>query len=163
MRSGSALRNRKGIPRPKGRTPIQRFWEKVNKHTLSGCWEWTGSRNDYGYGQMKWDSVKVIYAHRFSYELHIGPIPTGLVLMHSCDKPSCVNPDHLTPGTNSDNTKDMILKGRCRTAKITIEQVREIKRRLAGGEYYRDMAKEFNVSVTTVYFIKTGKTWANVA
>jgi hypothetical protein len=77
----------------------------------SGCWEWIGSKNDFGYGLLLIDKVQ-IRAHRYSYERSKGPIPRGLVIMHSCDNPPCVNPDHLSLGTRLENNRDAAHKGR---------------------------------------------------
>lgn len=139
------------LKRPDG-TPEERFFRKVNKHTLSGCWEWTGSKNDYGYGQMKFDTVKVIYAHRFSYEIHKGPIPEGAVLMHSCDRPSCVNPDHLTPGTQKDNSMDAVRKGRLvgSDRRLTPVEVERIVAMSRAGESKIGIARTLGVQVKTV-------------
>lgn len=86
----------------------------------SGCWEWTGGVfKDSGYGKFnggKGDDGKWVtaYAHRASHELHIGPIPAGLSVLHRCDNRLCVNPDHLFLGTQRDNIHDMLAKGRGR-------------------------------------------------
>lgn len=91
----------------------ERFWRQVKK--TPGCWEWTGrSKSNRGYGQigMGGKGAKQVLVHRFSYELHKGPIPEGLVVMHACDNPRCVNPDHLSVGTSSDNIQDAVRKGR---------------------------------------------------
>ena len=92
-----------------------RFNEKWEPVTESGCWIWTGARNPRGYGKMcigPRASVKYIDAHRLSYMLHIGEIPDGHVVMHTCDNPSCVNPAHLKLGTQKDNLADRDAKGR---------------------------------------------------
>lgn len=81
--------------------------------TSEGCWEWTGSVSSTGYGTFRYAGVGYS-AHRFAHEMFIGPIPAGLVVMHSCDNPKCVNPDHLRAGTYSDNSTDMVRKGRAR-------------------------------------------------
>jgi len=98
---------------PKGRKyppDEERFWAKVQK-TLS-CWLWMGKpRNEWGYGQMRVNGKKE-YPHRFSYILHNGSIPDGLVVCHSCDNPACVNPNHMFLGTHEDNMRDMRAKGR---------------------------------------------------
>lgn len=80
--------------------------------TESGCWEWTGWRA-HGYGYF-FHEGKDQRAHRVSYELFVGSIPDGLVVMHSCDNRPCVNPDHLSVGTQADNVRDMVAKGRQR-------------------------------------------------
>ena len=80
---------------------VARFWSKVSK-TAGGCWEWTAVRTRLGYGQF---SVRrrMVYSHRFSYELRRGPVPAGLELDHLCRNPSCVNPDHLEAVTHREN------------------------------------------------------------
>lgn len=80
-------------------------------HRTDYCWEWIGLKNETGYGtltvrQQRW------LAHRLSWTLHRGPIPNGLCVLHKCDFPPCVNPDHLFLGTRTDNHADMIRKGR---------------------------------------------------
>ena len=83
-------------------TIIERFMSKVEPVTESGCWLWTGSENNYGYGKFYIHNGSV-GAHRFAYEHFIGPIPTGLVPDHLCRVRCCVNPSHLRPLTNKDN------------------------------------------------------------
>lgn len=92
-------------------TRHERFWLKVDRSDTNGCWEWTGTKRGYGYGAFAYQGVTVV-ASRFSYELHYGPIPDGMLVLHRCDNPACVNPSHLFLGTNKDNTRDMIDKGR---------------------------------------------------
>ena len=90
---------------------LERFWKKVDK-TSTGCWEWKGWRNSDGYGFFRYFNKKEIQAHRFSAK-HIGGMNIdGMVVCHSCDNPGCVNPNHLFPGTQQDNIKDMHKKGR---------------------------------------------------
>ena len=91
-------------------TPEDRFWRKVDK---SGeCWLWQGAT----YCRMHYGCLgiggRTTRAHRFSWELHNGPIPDGLCVLHRCDVPRCVNPDHLFLGTKLDNMKDRTAKGR---------------------------------------------------
>jgi hypothetical protein len=86
--------------------PSERFWPKVNKNGEGGCWLWTGCQNGTGYGRFD-KSV----AHRFSYQLLVGPVPDGLDLDHLCRVRHCVNPDHLEPVTRSENLRRGILHG----------------------------------------------------
>lgn len=92
------------------KTEAERFEEKVERITESGCWLWTGSLNNKGYGQFNGN-----YAHRKSYEMHVGPIPEGMNVLHRCDTPSCVRPSHLWAGSQLENIRDAKSKGRMAT------------------------------------------------
>lgn len=96
------------------RAPIaDRFWAKVEK--TKGCWEWTGSTNNHGYGRLFWASPRTTRAaHRISWELCNGPIPDGMHVCHHCDNRKCVRPDHLFLGDDAANMLDARLKGRLR-------------------------------------------------
>lgn len=89
--------------------------EKLQSRTTvtddGSCWEWTGAKNSYGYG-MVLSGKKLLRAHRVMYEMTFDDIPSGMFVMHSCDNPGCVNPDHLSLGTPLSNSNDMVLKGR---------------------------------------------------
>src|SRR6476660_6501286 len=90
---------------------VDRFWAGVDKSD-TGCWNWAKSKTKAGYGTLRsYDNV-LLYAHRFSWELHHGPIPPKLYVCHHCDNPGCVRPDHLFVGTHNDNMQDMLKKGR---------------------------------------------------
>jgi hypothetical protein len=88
---------------------MDRFWSKVDMNPHH-CWEWTRATTK-GYGAFRVNG-KTVQAHRFAYELAMGPIPEGLELRHTCDNPPCVRPDHLIPGTSKENTQDMLCRGR---------------------------------------------------
>lgn len=99
-------------------TPIaERFWSKVSK--TDGCWLWTGYTNAKGYGRIA-TADGVAMAHRVSYEMHFGPIPDGMLVLHSCDTPSCVRPDHLSAGTHMDNMHDKVARRRHHKHKQTV-------------------------------------------
>ena len=145
----------------------ERFDAKWEPVTESGCWVWTASLHRVGYGQIRHDE-RILRAHRVSYELHIGPIPAGMHVLHKCDNRSCVNPDHLFLGTNDDNVADMVTKGRQSKgekngkARLTEDNVREIRRRLAAGEKNKDLSVEFGVSTASISKIAKRKTWGHV-
>lgn len=90
---------------------IDRFMEKVSPEPNTGCWLWSGSSCDKGYGMFNLNG-KTVRAHRLSYEIHNGKIAEGMHILHKCDNPCCVNPEHLSVGTNHDNVKDKLSKRR---------------------------------------------------
>jgi hypothetical protein len=96
---------------PRPRPVADRFWEKVEKG--DGCWTWVGTRTGRGYGTFRAnDPRRQEPAHRLSWEFVNGPIPDGLSVLHHCDNPPCVRPDHLFLGTRGDNNRDAAAKGR---------------------------------------------------
>lgn len=159
-----------------------RFLEKFEKGKPGECWEWFANKNGAGYGLL-WDYERrrKILAHRYSYERHHGvslPAGIGVVIMHTCDNPACVNPAHLVAGTIRANAKDMVQKGRNRYiipanapppphrvgsahggAKLTEEQVQAI--RAAHGSR-ASVAQQFGVSAAYVKHIRSGKAWKHV-
>lgn len=95
----------------KKRPAEDRFWEKVDK--TENCWLWSASVNNQGYGEIHLgERNDHCYAHRFSWMINKGPIPKGLFVLHRCDNPRCVNPNHLFLGTQKDNLHDAMAKGR---------------------------------------------------
>jgi len=92
---------------PRGQT----FWARVSRPDPCVCWEWQGGKKPDGYGSAGYEG-KSDLAHRVAWKLTKGPIPKGMYICHSCDNPACCNPAHLFLGTQSDNMKDMIVKGR---------------------------------------------------
>lgn len=150
---------------------IARFWAKIDRRGPDDCWEWTaGNRGKGGYGRFSMGRAnKPIRAHRFSWELFYGPIPTGMDVLHRCDNPLCVNPRHLFLGTNLDNVRDMHAKNRHShgeghgQAKLTDAKVRKIRelRKLPGNSYER-LAKRFRVSVICIWKVCVGETWKHV-
>lgn len=95
---------------PKSRSVEERFWENVKK--TDSCWLWTGNKHPRGYGKIWTSKRKCEMTHRLSLKLHGKELPPWCVVMHTCDNPSCVNPDHLQIGTHKDNQIDKVVKGR---------------------------------------------------
>lgn len=160
-------------------TPEERFWKYVNKdgpiHPVLGrCWEWTGAKIRDGYGHItvcSQSGKRSLKTHRFSWELHNGPIPDGQVVMHGCDNPSCVNPAHLSVGTNAENIADRDQKGRTHKGELhyqthlTEEQVREIRRRYvpdSADSGSTALAREFGTSHQTILRIVKRVVWKHV-
>ena len=129
------------------------FYSRIQfpKNDASGCWIWTGTRNS-GYGQLFYQGQRSM-AHRFSWELHHQQsIPEGLVIRHLCHNPLCVNPHHLTPGTQTQNVQDMIRAGRDRIGrKLTAQDQMAIK---ISPLRTTELARKYNVSKTTIHRIR---------
>lgn len=90
----------------------QRLWSKIDVKSEDECWPWKGTLNKQGYGAIGFKDRKPKGAHRVTYQITKGDIPEGMVVMHTCDNPQCCNPKHLKLGTYSDNSEDMVSKGR---------------------------------------------------
>lgn len=93
-------------------TADDRFWRKVDRRGPDECWPWRGATVRGTHGHVRLDDGSLVYAHRRSFEIHNGAIPEGLVVRHKCDFGLCVNPDHLEIGTQADNVRDMVDRGR---------------------------------------------------
>ena len=134
----------------------QRFWEKVEKSDT--CWIWTGAkvsrRKPYG---TTWMRGKSVVSHRVSYELHYGPIPPGLWVLHLCDNHSCVNPAHLFLGTGIDNAEDAVRKGRFANQKLSGEEIDKILSLRSSGLTLRAIANELGVSFARIGEVLRGE------
>jgi hypothetical protein len=124
-----------------------RFWSRVEKGDINECWECVGMLlNGKGYGRFSINN-KNIFAHRVSFQLHHNRlIQDGMIILHSCDNPSCVNPHHLSEGTHQDNATDRRKKGRG-AVKLTEVQIREIRQKYnEDGISHRQLGIEYGVS-----------------
>jgi hypothetical protein len=144
----------------------ERFLKYVDKET-GLCWLWLGSKNQDGYGRFSMNRKNVL-AHRVSYQIYNGEIPTGMIVIHSCDNRGCVNPQHLRLGTQRENVFDMVSKGRngdhsgekCGMSKLTWYDVNQIRLMSASGSYIsEEIGKKFNVCGSTIRRIIRNETW----
>jgi hypothetical protein len=146
--------------------------DSVNRYriTESGCWEYTGATNGDGYGIVGGNRhTPQKFVHRLAFERARGPIPRGKQVLHRCDNPPCIRPDHLFLGTHADNMRDMARKGRRKgvnagaengAAKLTEAQVVDIRERYAaGGVSQQVLADEHGVHQTVVSAIVLRKIW----
>jgi hypothetical protein len=163
-------------PRKRNRKPLypnptEALLARITPGSPDECWPWQAGTNRNGYGVFT-HQHEYYYAHRVSYEFYHGPIPEGLGVLHSCDNPICCNPYHLRAGTPKDNASDMVSRGRDRhvsfrgedhaNAKLTIEQVRTIRRLADEGMNQTQIGKMFGVSQSSVMAIRTRRTWKHV-
>jgi hypothetical protein len=143
----------------------ERLLSRAEPEQNSGCWLWFRSLDGKGYGSVSLNG-KNVRAHRLSWVLHKGPIPHGLCLLHKCDTPACINPDHMRIGTHAENMRDRTIKGRGATfpgnknpnSKLSSEQVDEI-RRLRGQVTQRALANQFGVCKSAIERIHLGQSW----
>jgi hypothetical protein len=145
---------------------IRDFWAKVRIASDDECWEWSGARNAKGYG-VKRNAVargkaENIQAHRMSWIVFNSEVPDGLLVLHRCDNPSCVNPAHLFLGTHKDNMDDKMSKGRgvappLSPLKFTPEQCDQIRVMHGVGQSMRAIAREFNTTHSVVRRVLRGE------
>ena len=178
------------------RSLAERFWSKVDKNgpvpehrpELGPCWIWTGDHLKRGYGLLSFGrgpTRKRILAHRISWELHYGRLPEGKPFVcHTCDNPPCCRPDHLFAGSDADNQRDMVAKGRNqrgdnhwsrrmpnrvargvskRDSKLTEDEVRAIRTRHATkGDSYRVLSQEYGISSSAIQAIVNRRNWKHL-
>ena len=133
---------------------IKRLFNYTTKDPVTGCWVFTSSICRRGYGHIR-DGGKVRLAHRVSWEAFKGEaLEPKQLLCHSCDNPSCVNPDHLFIGSHLDNSQDAVSKGRM--GKLSSQQVEDIRQAMADGVLQKALAAEYGVSTALVSYIKNG-------
>lgn len=142
----------------------QRFWDKIFPEPNSGCWLWTASVNDEGYGRF-FANGKTFLAHRWSYEWFCEPIPIGLVIDHLCRVRCCANPNHLEVVTYHENyMRGLGLKGeRNGRAKLTKKDICVIRNLHSVGQSKNSIGQQFNVNEKTIRRIINGKSWAHIS
>ncbi len=125
----------------------------------SQCMEWPGKKDKHGYGVTR--TAGFNRAHRLIYSVFVGPIPEGLLVLHSCDNRSCVNPEHLRVGTDKDNAIDRELRKRSskHARKLTDDQVRMIR----GGLPARSAIEQFGIASSTYYCIRSGRRYRDIS
>lgn len=159
-----------GLPCRTFEQQIPYFWKLVEKRGACDCWLWKGSKHKEGYGRWRF-AGKFISAHRYSFILHYGEIPSSVLVCHTCDNPPCCNPDHLFLGTKKDNADDRDRKGRNinrlgdehGNSKLTAHSVRIIR------SSYRPfivtskmLARRFGVSQACIKFVLARRNWRHI-
>lgn len=141
---------------------ILRLLNRTEMGPPDQCWEWQGSVSEAGHGRI-WVQGRVERAHRVSYRLFVGPIPPGDMVRHTCDNPPCINPNHLCLGSGAENVGDMMRRGRHRSgwAKLTADQVVDIRERLAMGMPKKDVSERYKITVDHVRRIEYREVWQN--
>jgi hypothetical protein len=117
--------NVKQIPYPVSKRYVQAFWDKVSIRSKNECWIWKGAKyNKQGYGMVGIKYIKYL-AHRVSYAISVGPVPSDKIVCHKCNNTKCVNPSHLYLGTPKDNSDDQVLKRLTEGVDILIKMKKE--------------------------------------
>lgn len=155
-----------------------RFWSKVDKagpvpaHVpeLGPCWVWTKSTDRRGYGRFGLPGRHGgwTYAHRWSWKAAHGAVPPGLCVLHRCDNPPCVRPEHLFVGTHGDNSADKKAKDRSNRgerngmARLTDDEVRAARELRSQGMTYAEIAQQLGRSLHPVWRAASGRGWTHV-
>ena len=154
-----------------------RFWKKVKILEDNECWEWQAGKNYKGYGEFYVAGERHLHAHQISWIHRNDEIPEGMCVLHRCDNPSCVNPNHLFLGTNQDNVTDKMNKGRWKSHflvgeehpqhgtnskfnKLSEQDVKDIREKYKAGQTLRSIAKEFGVVHGVINNIIQGRKWS---
>lgn len=149
--------------------PTIKFFANFIKRGEDDCWLWEGPKDSWGYGQYR-ENGKAFSAHRIAYEHYTGIIPKGLLVLHSCDTPACVNPKHLRVGTQKENMQDKVQRNRCYdssgeangSAKLTAVEVEQIRDLAKCGLFSRSAIGElYSIHRVTVGLIVNYQLWKN--
>jgi hypothetical protein len=142
---------------------IAHFWSRVQVTLPYKCWHWKGVKSPKGYGHLVVGGSKTM-AHRVAYMLVNGEIPDGDIIRHTCDNPSCCNPKHLLTGSNADNMRDMVVRGRSasgtKNAQTKINEadalyIKTNPENLSG----KALAEKFGLASSTISYIRNGRSW----
>lgn len=154
------------------------FYSNAKVNPTTHCWEWIKHKDSDGYGQFRF-LTKYFQAHRFSFDLSKGDLPNHLLVCHSCDNPSCINPEHLFLGTPLTNTQDMIKKNRYHRgprkmngskdgsknsySKLIEADVVRIRELYGSGKFtQRMLAKKYKIGQSSISRMVNGITWDHV-
>ncbi len=150
-----------------------RFHECYTIDPVTGCHNWSHNKISGGYGMLRVNGKQVM-AHRYAYEQHYGVKLGSLLACHKCDNAGCVNPEHLFPGTSTDNNRDTVIKGRHRHgngsqpgernshARLKELDIPIIRKRFAAGEVQRKIAEDYAVDTVTISHVCRRYTWRHV-
>lgn len=145
---------------------LSRFHGKYTPEPNSGCWIWLNARDRKGYGHT-YVNGKTVGAHRMSWFIHNGAIPDGMMVLHKCDNPSCVNPMHLFLGSGQDNVDDKVAKdrqakgsdhGRSKLTELDVAWIKSVYPKIKGPA----LSKRFNVTKQAIYHIVKGRWWTHI-
>lgn len=155
----------------------KRFYDKVKFDSPDKCWEWSGAVSSGGYGSFNvyrsisiYGKPKTIASHRYMFMRLFGKLPTTIWVLHKCDNPKCVNPNHLYSGTGKNNADDREIRGRGNhvygsrqhLSKLNERDIPSIRERLKNGETQLALSKLFGVANSTISRIERGETWKQV-
>jgi len=145
-----------GVGSGRPRTPPEIRFVKRYQEKESGCWEWTGDTDGSGYGRF-WDGEQKTRAHRFSYTMFKGEIPSDMCVCHSCDNRRCVNPNHLWLGSHADNARDRDDKGRWGGGRPPTADRDYVVELINSGLSNKEIAGIVGVTVGRVSHIRNGR------
>jgi HNH endonuclease len=161
-------RAHRAIPVNVSESVRRRFWGRMAKTAHNRCWRWTARTNRDGYGVFCIGAGMEMLAHRVVWTWTYGLIPPGFFVIHTCDVAACANPAQLRAGTQADNVADQVRKHRVAlgerngTAKLTAQQVDEIRHRVRAGAIQQPLAQEYGVSPALVSLVVNRKVWRHL-
>lgn len=148
-------------------TPIALLAHHSTPEPNTGCCLWTGATNNWGYGRLSYPVLGQRAAHRLSFAAHVSVIPRGSFVLHRCDTPACINPDHLYIGDHAANTRDRVARDRCSrpagdrapSAKLSWPKVVEMRAESAIGASVSALARKYGVDRRAIRLALRGETW----